>query len=201
MRVIEVKNMNDIKKKEQLKPAKKTSNVKKTKKKKIDKYIPKTTSEIVLTTLFIALLIAVIVLGIKAFNLKKGQDTKKSVDLIIPVLETKTNNTFSVDLSEMKTQEIKEYKFMVTNYKDKIIASQDINYKIELLNPSESIVVKLYKNNSENNLLTSNNTTYNIEDNKLSKDKKNSDIYNLIIRVKEDIKEKDSIKIKITATN
>lgn len=193
--------MNNKKKKKQLMSNKKANSSSKNKKVTINKYIPKTISEIVLTVLFIVLLVVVIILGVKAFNLKKEQNTKKDVDLTVPILETKTNNTFSVDLSKMKNQEIKEYKFMITNYKDKQIANKDINYKIELTSHADAISIKLYKNREEDNLLTDTTSTHSIENNKLPKDKKTSDTYYLIIRAKDEIKEKDNIEIKISTTN
>lgn len=181
-----------------------TTNTSKTKntKNRLNQFIPKTASEILLTAVFIILLIGVIVLGIKAVNLKKEQNSKNDVDLVIPVLETKTNHTFSVDLSEMKNQDIKEYKFMITNYKDNELAQKDINYKVELTNNNENVSIKLYKNKAENNLLEDSNASiHNIENNKLVKDKKSADTYYLIIRMKDEIKEKENIKIKITVIN
>ncbi len=163
------------------------------------KFIPKTESEILLTGAFLILLIVVIVLAVKVINLKQEANSKKDVDLVIPILDTKTNNTFSVDLSEMKSQAIKEYKFMVTNYKDDMIATKDINYNIELVNDNKDISIKLYKNKAEDNLLTDDTLlTHYIENNKLSKKKKSADTYYLIIRMKDEIKEKENIKIKIT---
>ena len=167
----------------------------------IDKFIPKTLTEKLLTVTFITLLFIVIILGIKAKNVKEEYQKRQEADLTIPILEKTTNNTFLVDLSNMKKDQIKEYKFMITNYKDKKQASTEINYDIEITNNSTSAQIKLYKNNETKNLLTSESSTNNIKGNKLTKDKKSTDSYYLIIRAKEDIKEKENISIKITGIN
>ncbi len=173
----------------------------KSKKKGSNKLFPKTKSEILLTAAFLVLLIVVIILAVKAVNLKKEQNSKKDIDLVIPILDEKINSTFSVDISKMKSQDIKEYKFRVTNYKDNKITKKDIDYNIELTNKNENLSIKLYKNKTGNNLLTETTSTQNIENNKLSKGKKNEDTYYLIIRMKDEIKEKENITIKITSTN
>lgn len=167
----------------------------------ITKLIPKSTSEKVLTISFILLLIIVIILGIKALTLKQNQTKKEKVDLTLPILEKTVNNEFSIDLSSLEQDEIKEYKFMITNYKDDKVLSTDINYQIEVKNNSNSVAIKLYKNKDNQNLLSKDSTTSIIKDNKLSKDKKTEDIYYLIIRRKGEILAKENITIKITSIN
>lgn len=183
-----------------MKENKKEKKIKKNKK-LLEKFIPKTEIEMILTVTFIVLLIIVIILSIKAFNLKKEFDAKNDMDLVIPVLEAETNNAFSVDLSEMKKDEIKEYKFMITNYKDKVIAEEELEYNIELTNNSDSVSIKLYREEEDKNLLTEEGNTYSIENNKLIKDKKDTDTYYLIIRAKEATEKEDNISIKIAGIN
>lgn len=183
---------------------KKSTKEKTTKKTKINstlnKFLPKTTSELILTLIFIILLIVIIILSVKAVNLKKEQENRQDA-LVIPILKRGTSDNFSVDLSSMKVDEIKEYKFIITNYQDKILAKEDINYQIELTNNSSAISLKLYKNEEDTNLLTSNSSNSLIQDNTLSKNKKTQDTYYLIIRVKEPVKNKDNITVKITSIN
>lgn len=190
-----------VKEKLQKKVTSEAKDKKKENKRFIDKFIPRETTEVILTVSFLVLLIIVIILGIKAIGLKKEADAKKDVDIVIPVLEKTTNNTFSVDLSEMTEDEIMEYKFMITNYKGNVIAEEDIEYEIELTNNSDAVSVKLYKGKNDENLLTSTSNTYNIKSNVLSKEKKNSDTYYLIIRVKDEVEADDNISIKITGIN
>ena len=80
---------------------------KKKKSKLINKFIPKTQTEQILSITFILLLILVIVLSIIALNLKHEHNSKKDMNLVIPMLEKEANNTFLVDLSKMKKDEIK----------------------------------------------------------------------------------------------
>ena len=174
---------------------------KKKKSKLINKFIPKTQTEQILSITFILLLILVIVLSIIALNLKYEHNSKKDMNLVIPMLEKGANNTFLVDLSKMKKDEIKEYKFMITNYKDKQIAKEELEYNIELVNNSESVSIKLYKEKDDKNLLTENKDKNTIKNNKLSKDKKDTDTYYLIMRAKEEPKKEDNISIKITGIN
>ncbi|MDD5888325.1 MAG: hypothetical protein PUC82_02420 [bacterium] len=188
------------KRKASTKPSSKNSKIKE-KSSLITKLIPKTTSEKVLTISFILLLIIVIILGIKTLTLKQNQTKKEKVDLTLPILEKTVNNEFSIDLSSLEQDEIKEYKFMITNYKDDKVLSTDINYQIEVKNNSNSVAIKLYKNKDNQNLLSKDSTTSIIKDNKLSKDKKTEDIYYLIIRRKGEILAKENITIKITSIN
>ena len=90
------------------------TNKKENKKKKInnkektnylDKFIPKTTTEIILVVSFITLLILVIILSFKAINQKKEFNRRQEMDFIMPVLDNKTNNSFEVDLTDMKKLE------------------------------------------------------------------------------------------------
>lgn len=183
---------------------KKSTKEKSTQKTKINstlnKFIPKTTSELILTLIFIILLIVIILLSIKAVNLKKEQENRQDA-LVIPILKRGTSDNFAVDLSSMKVDEIKEYKFIITNYQDKMLAKEDINYQIELTNNSSAIALKLYKNEEDTNLLPSNSSTFLIQGNTLSKDKKMQDTYYLIIRIKEPVEKKDNITVKITSIN
>lgn len=176
--------------------------MKKTKKNNlIKKFIPKTTTEQILLITFIALLIIVIVLSIITINLKQEHNSKKDMNLVIPLLENEANNTFLVDLSKMKKDEIKEYKFMITNYKDKKVAKEEVEYNIELVNNSKAVSIKLYKEKDDKNLLTENQNKNIIKDNKLNKNKKDTDTYYLIMRAKEEPKKDDNISIKITGIN
>lgn len=174
---------------------------KKKKNKLINKFIPKTQSELILSISFIVLLILVIVLSIIAINLKHEHNLKKDMNLVIPLLEKKANNTFLVDLSKMEKDEIKEYKFMITNYKDKQLAKEEIDYNIELINNSKSVSIKLYKEKEDKNLLTENKDKNIIKNNKLIKDKKDTDTYYLIMRAKEKPKKEDNISVKIIGIN
>ena len=167
----------------------------------INKLIPKTTSEIILSVTLIVFLIIVVFLVIKAISLKQEMANKKEADFIIPIVDKSTSNDFKVDLSNLEVDDIKEYKFMVTNYNDERTAKEDINYQIELSKNSDAVAVKLYKGKEDKNLLTDNQKTFTIKDNSLSKEKKSKDMYYLIVRVKDEVQKKDNILIKISSIN
>ncbi len=173
----------------------------KSKNKIINKLIPKTTSEIILSVTLIVFLIIVVFLVIKAISLKQEMANKKEADFIIPIVDKSTSNDFKVDLSNLEVDDIKEYKFMVTNYNDEKTAKEDINYQIELSKNCDAVAVKLYKGKEDKNLLTDNQKTFTIKDNSLSKEKKSKDMYYLIVRVKDEVQKKDNILIKISSIN
>lgn len=168
---------------------KSSKKTKKTKLKKLDKQ-----DKILLGTLGL-LIILVIILTITALNLKDKASTKK-VNITIPILEEQTKNEISVDLSEMTAGETKEYVFKISNYKDKDINKNNINYDI-LITPSKNATIQLYKNGSTKNLVAKNN--YEIEDNKLQKNKKLEDEYHMIIKTTKTPERKDRIVLKINS--
>lgn len=170
------------------------------KKKIIDTLIPKTTSEKILLFFFISLLAIVIVLVIKVVTLKQ-EAKKEDTNLTIPLLNNKISDTFSVDLGELSKDEIIEYKFKITNYKEDTVSNNDIEYKLNLTKNSDAVSIKLYKNGSDENLLVGDTDNFIIEDNTLEKNEKDEDTYYLIIRVKEEVEKKDNIEIKIAGIN
>lgn len=187
-------------KKSEVKNKKEEKNKKNTKD-KFKKFIPQTSTELALVIAFVSLLILVIILSFKAVSVKKEYDKRQAVDFIMPVLNNEINNTFSVDITDMKKDDIKEYKFMITNYKEGKIAAEEIKYQLELTNKSNNIKIKLYKDKSDNNLLTSDEDVHKIKNNKLTKEEKDTDTYYLIIRATDEVTKKDNISIKIAGIN
>lgn len=145
--------------------------------------------------ILIVLVIIILALSIYAVGLKKESNSKSS-DITIPLLEEKTENTISIDLSTMRKYDKKEYIFKVTNYRKNKLSPKELQYKIEIQAPS-SISLKLYKNDFTEDLLE--NNSYLIDKNVLRKGKKIIDEYHLVIRINSDISPKDQINIKITS--
>lgn len=189
-----------VTKKEPVKSKEQSKKTSEKKKKLIDILIPKTTGEKILLFFFMSLLAIVIVLVFKVITIKQ-ETAKEDINLTIPLISSKINNTFSVDLEELSKDEITEYKFKITNYKEDKISKEDIEYKINLTKNSDAVSIKLYKNGSDKNLLTEDTNKFVIADNTLEKNAKNEDTYYLIIRVKEEVEKKDNIEIKITGIN
>lgn len=162
------------------------------------KVIPeKTGNEKILLISFIALLILVIILAFVAVNKKKEYDKKQSADIIMPIIEKSVNNTFNVDISNLKEKGLKSYSFKITNYKDKKINSKQIEYKISINTLENDVELKLYKNKDDKNLLAG-LEEYEITA-KLPKDKKQEDVYTLIIKANKEIDKNKTIEVKVAS--
>lgn len=169
---------------------------KKKNKNAIRKIIPKTTSEIILTLAFVLLLISVITLLCVAVSKKNEFKQKQSADIVIPIIEKETNNTLNVDISELKGNSLKDYSFHITNYKGNNINKEKMSYSILLSTNDNDVTLKLYKNGTEDNLLK-NQSSYELKDLKLINNKKQDDVYTLIIKANKNIEKKQSVSIQI----
>ena len=160
------------------------------------KIIPKTTSEIILTLVFVLLLISVITLLCVAVSKKNEFKQNQSADIVIPIIEKETNNTLNVDISELKGNSLKDYSFHITNYKGNNINKEKMSYSILLSTNDNDVTLKLYKNGTEDNLLK-NQSSYELKDLKLINNKKQDDVYTLIIKANKNIEKKQSVSIQI----
>lgn len=160
---------------------------KETKNKKIEK------QDKMLILTFICLIALVATLGVVALNLDNiYKDDSK--DLAIPILEEHSEGELSVEAAGLEVDEYKEYFLVVTNYKEKEVLEKDITYDMDIT-LTENIEVKVYKNNSSDNLLTEDDLL--IENNKLKAKKKTEDTYKIVIKAKNKTKDTDKITIKI----
>lgn len=172
--------------------------IKKTKKFKFSKLDKQ--DKALLTTMA-GLVVLVAVLAVVALNLKNNEQNEKA-NIVIPILEENTQNEISVDMSEMKKGDTKEYIFKVTNYKVRDINEEKIKYSISVT-PTLSASIKLYKNNSNDNLIKNKNnevnSTFTITNNVLEKSKKVEDSYLLIIEAKNTPSKQEKITLKINS--
>ena len=99
--------------------------MKKTKKTKKFKFSKLDKQDKALLTTMAGLVVLVAVLAVVALNLKNNEQNEKA-NIVIPVLEENTQNEISVDMSEMKKGDTKEYIFKVTNYKVRDINEEKI---------------------------------------------------------------------------
>lgn len=159
--------------------------------KKKNKKLEKQDKMLILT--FICLIALVAILGVVALNLDNiYKDDSK--DLTIPILEEHSEGELSVEAAGLEVDEYKEYFLVVTNYKEKEVLEKDITYDMDIT-LTENIEVKVYKNNSSDNLLTEDDLL--IENNKLKAKKKTEDTYKIVIKAKNKTKDTDKITIKI----
>ena len=162
-------------------------------KKNVKKEMSKQDKTLIAT--FIGLIILVAVLGIVALNLDNIHKDDNQ-DLVIPVLEENSESEFSVEVADLEEGATKEYILVVSNYKDKQVLEKSITYDVDIT-PTESVEVKVYKNSSNDNLLTEDDLL--IENNKFKAKKKTEDTYKVVITAKEKPTETEKITLKINS--
>lgn len=173
----------------------KTISKKQTTTKKIGKKTQKTTSEKVLTIIFYALIVLVIILLLIAIKKDKStQQTTKS-NIVIPLIKANSKNEFSLDLSSLTKNKEKEYVFEVTNYKKETINNTNTSYQIIITKPTD-VSLKVYKNNSDENLLPNNDDQF-IITSELSKEAKSTDQYKLIIKLNKEPTQNSKVNVNI----
>lgn len=160
-------------------------------KKNVKKEMSKQDKTLIAT--FIGLIILVAVLGIVALNLDNIHKDDNQ-DLVIPVLEANSESELSVEVADLEEGATKEYILVVSNYKDKQVLEKSITYDVDIT-PTESVEVKVYKNNSSDNLITEDDLL--IENNKLKAKEKTKDTYKIVIKAKQQPKKQEKINIKI----
>ena len=149
--------------------------------------------EKVLAIAFVALAILVIILLIIALNQKNARKAKEESHITIPVLDENTKSHITINLKEFKEANENEYIFIVSNYREGKINKQELEYVLNIKN-SDNVDIKLFKNDSNKNILEDD---LEIEDNKLQKDKKQEDIYRLVITKNDKIKDDSVIDIEV----
>lgn len=165
---------------------------KKTKKTKLKEILlPKTPLEKTLGAIFLFLLAIVIVLSLAAIKLS-NEAKKNSVDATVPIIE-ETKTTLNVDISALKEGTLKEYKFKVTNYKNKTINKAKTAYSVNIIPNNNNIECTLYKDSDNINLLANSLDHQDF----LNSKKKEETTYYLIIKVKEDTSKNATIKVDI----
>lgn len=173
------------------KPKKKRKS--KVKKERIITFTKLDSVDTLLIVIFVCMLVLTIFLGFKVAKAKKEFKDYKRASIVVPVLAKDTNNNISVDISNMKKGDSKEYTFKVSNNKDNNINPDEVVYALQLVN-TDSVSVEVYKNNSKDNILPGSNI---ILDNKLKKDEEQIDVFTLKIKAVKKTSDKELITIKI----
>ena len=147
-----------------------------------------------LTIIFSLLLVLVIFLLIVCVIKYKESKENAFANMVIPIYETNTDYEFSINAKTLS--EVDEYTFKITNYKKNDINKEEIPYKIEIKNDTNSII-KVTKDDSIKDLMKNQKETI-IAENTLKKDKKQNIYYHIRITKSKDLTSKDLIYIKIT---
>lgn len=164
---------------------------KKTKKKNIQDLL---NSVKTLTIVFILLLILVISLLVLCVIKYKESKENAFANMVIPVYETDTNYEFNINAKILS--EVEEYTFKIVNYRKKELNKEELPYKIEIKNDTNS-VIKVTKNDSKKDLMKDQKETI-IDENTLKTDKKENIYYHIKITKSNDLTKDDLIYIKIT---
>lgn len=149
--------------------------------------------EKVLAITFVLLAMLVIILLIVALKQKNERKARNESHITVPVLEENTTSNISINLKEFKEENTNEYVFIVSNYRQDKINKKELEYDINITN-SDNIDIKLYKNDDTTNIL---DEDLEVEDNILVKNKKQEDIYKLVITKNDKIKDSSVINIEI----
>lgn len=150
-------------------------------------------SDIILLVVFGLLIALVITLLVKLFE-KKEDPRSQFADLVIPIIEKNKTSEISVDLASIKG---KSYIIKIHNYKNKLLNSHEINYTIEINNKSK-VAIEIFKNANKKDIAKSNNNLV-IKNNKLAANKKQEDIYKIVVVDSKDLTSNDLIDIKIVS--
>lgn len=130
---------------------KKTTSTKKTATKNTNKKKTKKLDSLFFMKLaFVLLVILVVILSIIVIVKKQESKNNLKANIVIPMVDKEDEAPFSVNLRALN--ESGEYVFKVTNYNDKKINKEDLNYYIDVQNKTDT-KVELTKYGSKDNLL------------------------------------------------
>ena len=150
----------------------------------------------VLFIVFILLLVLVIILGILCY--KKNEDVNKkkdsTADIVIPILKTDSEEEFSINAANLA--KVKRYIFKITNYQKDNINQEEIDYKIEITNNTNSIIS--VKRQDTKDLMTDQKNTI-IDGLRLGKDEEENVYYYVEMKSHKKLKTNDLISIKIVS--
>lgn len=155
-----------------------------------------TKSEKILWSLFIFLVINTVILSVILLNKKESIKKAKSNDYTISILKENITRTLEFDISNMELRDLKEIKLKIINYKGKKRNSREITYSVFFLT-NEDVDIKLYKSDDERNLLTYKEKI--ISGLTLKKDKKQEDLYYVIIKCNSKTDKKAKLTIRVSS--
>ena len=173
-------------------PTKETKKVNKKSKSNVrKKEVKKDDTKTALLIVLIIMTIIVIILFIITMILynKRKEEAKKPAT--IPIVSENIKAVMSIDISNMKKNEKKEYLFNVSNYGNKLTAKKDVQYTINVGENKYNLNIELYKNDELKSL--------DDNENSLAKNKKQKDEYKLVITCQENIAKNSKLKVNINS--
>ena len=164
----------------------------KKKKKKTTEDLLNSTKKLMIV--FIVLLVLVIFLFILCVIKYKESKENEFANMVIPVYELNTNYEFNINAKILS--EVDGYTFKIVNYKKDEINKEEIPYKIEIKNDTNS-TIKVTKGDNKKDLMNKQKSAI-IDEVTLKKDKKENIYYHIKITNSKDLTKDDLIYVKIT---
>lgn len=137
---------------------------------------------VIMTIILITLSIITIIL----YNKKK----EKEKQLTIPLVSKNINTVMSLDISNIKANEEKEYYFNISNHGNKQTAKKEFSYTITINNEYD-LNIQLYKNGKKIELENNKNI--------LNKEEKQIDKYKLVVLSDKSISKNSKLQVKINS--
>lgn len=142
---------------------------------------------------FVALLAIVVFLGVKVYQASKIKRVEEA-NVVVPLLKKDSSYNMSINLEELKKN--KEYSIKISNFRQNTVNQEEVDYQILVSNESQAII-KVTKDQDENNLIKNQESTR-IEGVSLKAKEKNYSIYHFsVIENKDKIKSNDKIDVTI----
>lgn len=142
---------------------------------------------------FVALLAIVVFLGVKVYQASKIKRVEEA-NVVVPLLKKDLSYNMSINLVELKKN--KEYSIKISNFRQNTVNQEEVDYQILVSNESKAII-KVTKDQDENNLIKNQESTR-IEGVSLKAKEKNYSIYHFsVIENKDKIKSNDKIDVTI----
>ena len=142
---------------------------------------------------FVALLAIVVFLGVKVYQASKIKRVEEA-NVVVPLLKKDLSYNMSINLEELKKN--KEYSIKISNFRQNTVNQEEVDYQILVSNESKAII-KVTKDQDENNLIKNQESTR-IEGVSLKAKEKNYSIYHFsVIENKDKIKSNDKIDVTI----
>lgn len=150
------------------------------------------TSETFLKIVFALLLILVVILFIMTTNKKKEIANNPPANMVIPIYKDFSDYHFSISAEALAAGET--YTLKITNYRDKTINKEDVNYTMTIDN-STSSKIKVFKKDDSTNLMSNQNKQ--LVDGSFIKAKKQEDTYYFKMTSHKEITDKDFIRVTV----
>ena len=149
--------------------------------------------DILMIGVLIVLGIFILFQGIKLVKeVTKKKDNPIKANIVIPVLSKNTNSSITLNMKEFKEES--EYIFKVTNFRNNDINEEKLSYKVMIANPDLTNII-VTKNDKDINV--DNEEEFVSNKNSLKAKEKQTDIYKVKIKDKNNIEEDSKVIITI----